>query len=111
MDFYELTTPDEEGAGAGSSRPSYHLITREDRLNKVTEDVLTHFTARGYDGKAMVVSIDKKTAVRMYAKVKVEMQRHLAKMNIAVSKAKDDDERSIKESRRRGMRISTWLWW
>ena len=88
MDFYELTTDEEEKLEQEFST-FYHLITREDRLNKVAEDIVAHFTARGYDGKAMVVSIDKKTAVRMYAKVKAEMQRHLAKMNIAVSKAKD----------------------
>lgn len=92
MDFYELTTDEEEKLEQEFST-FYHLITREDRLNKVAEDIVAHFAARGYDGKAMVVSIDKKTAVRMYAKVKAEMQRHLAKMNIAVSKAKDEHER------------------
>ena len=94
MDFYELTTDEEEKLEQEFST-FYHLITREDRLNKVAEDIVAHFTARGYDGKAMVVSIDKKTAVRMYAKVKAEMQRHLAKMNIAVSKAKDDHEKEM----------------
>src|SRR3989344_886778 len=94
MDFYELTTDEEEKLEQEFST-FYHLITREDRLNKVAEDIVADFTARGYDGKAMVVSIDKKTAVRMYAKVKAEMQRHLAKMNIAVSKAKDDHEKDI----------------
>ena len=44
----------------------YHLITREDRLEKIAEDIVAHFTGRGQRGKAMVVSIDKATAVRMY---------------------------------------------
>ena len=30
---------------------------------------MAHFMGRGYRGKAMVVSIDKATAVRMYEKV------------------------------------------
>ncbi|MBI4245281.1 MAG: type I restriction endonuclease subunit R [Planctomycetes bacterium] len=94
MNFYELTTDEEEKLEQEFST-FYHLITREDRLNKVAEDIVAHFTTRGYDGKAMVVSIDKKTAVRMYAKVKAEMQRHLAKMNIAASKAKDEHEKEI----------------
>ena len=34
----------------------------------------------------MVVSIDKKTAMRMYVKVKEQMQRYLAKHNISVIK-------------------------
>src|SRR3989344_2263394 len=94
MNFYDLA-PEEEEKLEQEFSTFYHLITREDRLNKVAEDIVAHFTARGYDGKAMVVSIDKKTAVRMYAKVKAEMQRHLAKMNIAVSKAKDDHEKEM----------------
>ncbi len=37
----------------------YHLITRDDRLEAVAEDIVEHFTGRGYQGKAMVVCIDK----------------------------------------------------
>lgn len=49
----------------------YHLITRDDRLETVAKDIVRHFLGRGFVGKAMVVSIDKATAVRMYDKVKV----------------------------------------
>ena len=48
----------------------YHLITREDRLEKIAADLVRHFAARGYRGKAMFVAIDKATAVRMYDKVR-----------------------------------------
>lgn len=48
----------------------YHLITREDRLDQVAADLVRHFAARGYLGKAMFVAIDKATAVRMHDKVK-----------------------------------------
>ena len=92
MNFYDLA-PEEEEKLEQEFSTFYHLITREDRLNKVAEDIVTHFTARGYNGKAMVVSIDKKTAIRMHAKVKEQMQRHLAKLNIALSKATDEHEK------------------
>ncbi|MBI5222253.1 MAG: type I restriction endonuclease subunit R [Candidatus Magasanikbacteria bacterium] len=92
MNFYDLA-PEEEEKLEQEFSTFYHLITREDRLNKVAEDIVTHFTARGYNGKAMVVSIDKKTAIRMHAKVKEQMQRHLAKLNIALSKAGDEHEK------------------
>jgi type I restriction enzyme R subunit len=49
----------------------YHLITRDDRLETVAQDIVRHFLGRGFVGKAMVVSIDKATALRMYDKVKV----------------------------------------
>ncbi|MBU4425370.1 MAG: type I restriction endonuclease subunit R, partial [Proteobacteria bacterium] len=47
----------------------YHLIARDDRLETVASDIVEHFTGRGFAGKAMVVCIDKATAVRMYDKV------------------------------------------
>ncbi len=48
----------------------YHLITRDDRLDTVAQDIVKHFLGRGFQGKAMVVSIDKATALRMYDKVR-----------------------------------------
>lgn len=48
----------------------YHLVTRDDRLERVAQDIVEHFLNRGYQGKAMVVSIDKVTAVRTYNKVR-----------------------------------------
>ncbi len=47
----------------------YHLITRDERLETVAQDIVKHFLGRGFQGKAMVVSIDKATALRMYDKV------------------------------------------
>ena len=51
----------------------YHLITRDDRLEKVAEDIVAHFMGRKSTsdsvGKGMVICIDKVTAVKMYDKV------------------------------------------
>ena len=47
----------------------YELITRDDRLERVAKDIVDHFLGRGFPGKALVVSIDKATAVRMFEKV------------------------------------------
>ena len=55
----------------------YHLITRDDRLEAVAQDVVAHFSGRGFCGKAMVICIDKATAVRMYDKVQKYWQKHL----------------------------------
>jgi len=48
----------------------YHLITREERLDTVAKDIVRHFLARGFQGKGMVVAIDKATVLRMYNKVR-----------------------------------------
>ena len=47
----------------------YHIITRDNRLDKIAKDIVTHFLGRGFQGKAMVVSIDKATALKMYNRV------------------------------------------
>ena len=48
----------------------YNLITRDDRLETVAKDIVQHFIGRGFIGKAMVVSVDKATALKMHDKVK-----------------------------------------
>lgn len=55
----------------------YHLITRDDRLDTVAKDIVRHFLGRGFTGKAMVVSIDKATALKMYDKVDAYWQADL----------------------------------
>lgn len=71
----------------------YHIITRDSRLERVAEDIITHFAQRGYQGKAMVVSVDKPTAVRIYDKVKKHWPEHIKKLEKDLQKAKDDDEK------------------
>ena len=48
----------------------YHLITRDERLETISKDIVRHFLGRGFMGKAMVVSIDKATALKMHDKVR-----------------------------------------
>ncbi len=48
----------------------YQIFTRDDRLETVAQDIVRHFLGRGFVGKAMVVSIDKATALKMHDKVK-----------------------------------------
>lgn len=48
----------------------YHLIIREDRLNKIAKDIIEHFNNRGVNYKALAICIDRKTAVKMYEKMK-----------------------------------------
>ncbi|WP_445244413.1 type I restriction endonuclease subunit R [Microcoleus sp. OTE_8_concoct_300] len=54
-----------------------HLIAREERLEEIAKDIVSHFLGRGYQGKAMVVSIDRFTAVKMYNKVQHYWQQQL----------------------------------
>jgi len=48
----------------------YQLIVRDDRLEKIAQDLVQHFSNRETNSKAMVVAIDRFTAVKMYDKVR-----------------------------------------
>ena len=64
---------------------AYHIITRDDRLTTIADDIVEHYMGRepfstGIRGKAMVVSIDKATAIRMYDKVQLAWHEKLDKL-------------------------------
>jgi type I restriction enzyme R subunit len=69
----------------------YHIITRDDRLEKVAHDIVQHFLGRGFQGKAMVVSIDKATALRMHDKVRRHWAAELARVSRALSISEGHD--------------------
>lgn len=61
--------PEQEAKLERELSRQYHLLTRDDRLETVARDIVRHFLGRGFVGKAMVVSIDKATALKMHDKV------------------------------------------
>jgi len=74
----------------------YQLITREERLDKIAEDIVTHYMNRGYMGKAMVVSIDKLTAVKMYFKVQDEWAKYINKLEEELKTANKVEAKVLK---------------
>ena len=66
----------------------YHLITRDDRLEAVARDIVAHFMGRGFRGKAMVISIDKATAVRMCDKVQKHWKLYQKDLEARLKKAR-----------------------
>jgi type I restriction enzyme R subunit len=73
----------------------YHLITRDDRLEKVAEDIVAHFMGRGFLGKAMVVSIDKITTVKMYDKVQKYWKKYLADLKKRLKSTRDINKNKL----------------
>ncbi|WOF15410.1 type I restriction endonuclease subunit R [Methanoplanus sp. FWC-SCC4] len=76
----------------------YHLITRDDRLEKVAEDLVDHFMGRGIRGKAMVISIDKATAVIMHEKVRKYWDLYLRKLKVKSKTARGEELNGLKET-------------
>lgn len=75
----------------------YHLITRDDRLETVAADIVEHFTSRGFQGKAMVICIDKATAVRMYDKVRKHWREKVARLRAQLDLATDVQREGIEK--------------
>jgi type I restriction enzyme R subunit len=83
-DIYNLVEaaeldPEQEAKLERELSRQYHILTRDDRLETIAQDIVRHFLGRGFNGKAMVVSIDKATALKMHDKVRkhwtVEIER------------------------------------
>ena len=75
------------------------VIKRENRLDKIAQDIAHHFPRRGFLGKGMVVSVDKYTTVKMYDKVQhywsIEKQKIMQERNAADTKEKRDELKRI----------------
>ena len=80
----------------------YHLITRDERLETIAEDIVSHFIGRGYQGKAMVISIDKATAVKMFDKVQKHWKRYIEGLQSEIT-TQTGSERIFLEERIRYM--------
>jgi len=92
IDAADLTEESEAKIEREFSR-AYHIITRDDRLDTIAEDMVEHFMGRepfssGVRGKAMVVSIDKATAIKMYDKVQIAWQNKIQALQKEVKSAK-----------------------
>jgi len=70
------------------------IIKRDDRLDTIAEDIVYHFPRRGYLGKAMVVSLDKFTAVKMYDKVQRLWKKEIQELRGRIKKSTGEDEKS-----------------
>ncbi|HOX87442.1 MAG TPA: type I restriction endonuclease subunit R [bacterium] len=73
----------------------YQIITRDDRLERIAEDVVQHFMERAYLGKAMFVAIDKATAVRMYDKVRKHWLAAITDLEQQLQTAKDEQHKLL----------------
>ncbi|MFZ4483045.1 MAG: type I restriction endonuclease subunit R [Chthoniobacterales bacterium] len=72
--------PEQEAKLERELSRQYHILTRDDRLETVAQDIVRHFLGRGFVGKAMVVSIDKATALKMHDKVRKQWDAELARV-------------------------------
>ncbi|MGH9852648.1 MAG: type I restriction enzyme subunit R domain-containing protein, partial [Blastocatellia bacterium] len=81
------------------------VITDNDRLETIAEDIVKQFPERGYLGKGMVISIDKPTAVKMHDRVKRHWEQKIKDLRARVNALPEHSaERAELERKRRWMR-------
>ena len=87
---------DQERRLAREFAREYYLITDDDRLDTVATDLVDHFINRGHQGKAMVISIDKATAIKMYDRVQAEWQRRMAQLEDEANHAEGEHREALR---------------
>lgn len=90
-------------------RQEYQIITREPRQDEIARDIVAHYMARGFAGrsyhsKAMVVCVDKLTAVRMYERVRAYWAEAIADLEARIASAAQAEERETLEAKHQFMR-------
>ena len=73
-------------------KTNYPVMTSEKRLRAVAKDLVWHFNERGYQGKAMLVTLDKPTAVRMFDYISEYWKDYLAELKTTNEKLTDEQE-------------------
>jgi len=83
----------------------YHLITRDERLETIAKDLVQHYMGRGMMGKAMVVCIDRYTAVRMYDKVRKHWKAYYADLRKRIEAGEEDQMERAKYMKEADMAV------
>lgn len=70
----------------------YVILTAKPRLESIAKDLVWHFNERGYQGKAMLVTLDKPTAVTMYDLIIKYWEEYKLELKQRIDKAADIQE-------------------
>lgn len=70
----------------------YVVLTATKRLDSIAKDLVWHFNERGYQGKAMLVALDKPTAVRMHELIMKYWPLYIAELKKRIEKSVDQQE-------------------
>ncbi len=83
---------DEEEAVYRRLGGEYLILTSEKRLDRIAQDLVAHYTQRWQTGKAMLVCLDKITAVRMHGLIDKYWKQTIQQQKQLVKQARDEQE-------------------
>ncbi|MFN7830975.1 MAG: type I restriction endonuclease subunit R, partial [Bacteroidota bacterium] len=98
-DILENESPDEDQKRKLTYlfRKDYVVLTADSRLNDIARDLVWHFNERGYQGKAMLVALDKPTAVKMYDLIQKYWPQYISELEMRIKKASEVEEQKMLE--------------
>jgi type I restriction enzyme R subunit len=70
----------------------YLLLIKPERLDRIAQDFVQHYTTRWQTGKAMLVCVDKVTAVKMHGLIEQHWQAKIKEQKQRVRKATDEQD-------------------
>lgn len=90
----EFMSPEEKEAVKRKYVKLEKLILNSERLKKISKDIVEHFNKRcqEIEGKAMVVTISRKAAVKLYEKIVKQLDASSVAVVISGSRYKDPEE-------------------
>ena len=68
----------------------YHVITADERLDRIARDFVRHYAEGWESGKAMFVCIDKPTCVRMHGLIEKYWTEHIQALTVRNNSETDD---------------------
>lgn len=84
----------------------YHVITANDRLDRIAADFVQHYSTAWESGKAMFVCLDKITCVRMFDRVQVLWGQRIAELEKQLGKTQDEQEEQQRHRQLEWMRAT-----
>jgi type I restriction enzyme R subunit len=95
----------------------YEVVTADDRLDKLADDLVEHCSTRWESGKSMVVCIDKITCGRMYQRIKPRWKAKIGQLRVSIGQLEarqaatgDADERErLAKQRQRLADQAAWM--
>jgi type I restriction enzyme R subunit len=96
--------PDQERKVRRLLGQNYRVFTSKQRLDRLAHDFVWHYTAQWEAGKAMLVCLDKVTAVRMVDLVQHHWAQRIKKAQAAVKAAPDEQEQVYRERQLKWLR-------
>ncbi len=97
LENYDLQEETEERV-RGALSQEYAVLTAPERLERVAEDFVAHYTRRWQTGKAMLICLDKLTAVRMHGLVEKYWQQAISGCKQQIQQTQDEQQQAELEN-------------